>query len=54
LPIDKRQALIQEYRDLPPERKRELSERARKPVAPALKRRPDTAVPKPQKKNDAK
>ncbi len=29
LPADQRQALIQEYKDLPPERKRELSDKAR-------------------------
>ncbi len=29
LPLDQRQALIQEYKDLPPERKRELSDKAK-------------------------
>jgi hypothetical protein len=35
LPIDQRQALIQEYQELPPERKRELSDQA-KPSTPVV------------------
>ena len=54
LPIDQRQALIQEYKDLPPERKRELSDKAKSPADTASKSARETRRAREPKKAESK
>lgn len=54
LPIDQRQALIQEYKDLPPERKRELSNKAKAGGEPAARAARDTRHARDAKKAETK
>jgi hypothetical protein len=54
LPIDQRQALIQEYKDLPAERKRELSDKAQAPTPPAQKPTRASRRDAEQKKPDSR
>jgi hypothetical protein len=49
LPLDQREALVQQYQQLPAQRKHELASQATKPAAPPRKPTRDTRQPVPAK-----